>query len=189
MYVQQFEGGIIAEFGRANVMELWGGFFPDWRLGRDGFMNTSLGLPLVVNPSTPLITNAAGIIKAGERGPEAAFLVFESQNVPTTVGLDFPNGVELVGLLRREFDVNRPNHAGMVNPAGKELAASCLLRQFVACLSFFGWAYLANNHECFNYLVRSAVSIDYFTSSISPGRQVWSKHVGSFSVFSIPPQL
>ena len=101
MYAQQFEGGIVATFGRANVVELWGGFFPDWGLGRDGFMNASLGLPLTVIPSTPLVTNAAGIIKAGEKGPQAAFVVVESQNSPTTVGLDFPNGVEMIGLLRR----------------------------------------------------------------------------------------
>ncbi len=106
MYAQQLEGGIIATFGRANVVELWGGFFPDWGVGRDGFMNTSLGLPLTVIPSTPLVTNAAGIIKAGERGPEAAFVVLESQNSPTTVGLDFPNGVEMIGLLRRYSELS-----------------------------------------------------------------------------------
>ena len=104
MYAHQFDGGIIATFGRANVVELWAGFFPDWGMGRDGFMNASLGLPMTKIPSTPLVTNAAGIIKAGELGPQAAFVVLESQNSPTTVGLDFPNGVELIGLLRSYSD-------------------------------------------------------------------------------------
>lgn len=67
MYAQQFEQGIIATFGRANVVELWGGIFPEWGMGRDGFMNASLGLPITVLPSTPLITNAAGGLVPAEQ--------------------------------------------------------------------------------------------------------------------------
>jgi porin len=51
-----------------------------------------------------LITNAAGVIKAGDRGVEAAFMVMESLHSPTTVGLEFPNGVTLLGVLRKYTD-------------------------------------------------------------------------------------
>jgi porin len=67
-------------------------------------MNTSALVPLSIVPSLPLITNAAGILKAGDRGIEAAFLVLESQDIPTTVGLNFPNGVALLAALRKYTD-------------------------------------------------------------------------------------
>jgi porin len=67
-------------------------------------MNLSALAPLSIDPSLPLITNAAGFLKAGERGMEAAFLVLESQDIPTTVGLDFPNEVSLLAALRKYTD-------------------------------------------------------------------------------------
>ena len=67
-------------------------------------MNISALAPLSIDPSLPLITNAAGFLKSGERGMEAAFLVLESQDIPTTIGLDFPNEVSLLAALRKYTD-------------------------------------------------------------------------------------
>ncbi|PQO38999.1 hypothetical protein C5Y96_03775 [Blastopirellula marina] len=103
-YTQALGGGYMITAGRINMLDLWATFYPEYGLGLDGFMNTSMILPLNVIPSLPLVTNGAGIIKAGERGVERALLVFESQSSPTTVGMDFPNGVTIVGAVRKYTD-------------------------------------------------------------------------------------
>ena len=103
-YTHQLSNGWAATFGRVNMFDLWVGFYPQYGRGIDGFLNTSALIPLSVIPSVPLITNAAGLLKAGERGVEAGFIVMESQHSPTTVGLDFPNGVTLLAVARRYTD-------------------------------------------------------------------------------------
>ena len=103
-YTHQLTDGWAATVGRVNVLDLWVGFYPTYGRGIDGFMNTSAMLPLNAVPSLPLVTNAAGVLKAGERGVEAGFVVFESQHSPTTTGLDFPNGVTLLGVGRKYTD-------------------------------------------------------------------------------------
>ena len=105
LYEQQLGGGWVGAVGRVNLLDLWTNFFPEYGRGVDGFMNVSAMLPLSVLPSLPIISNAAGILKAGERGLEAGFIVFEDQNSPTTVGLDFPNGVTMFGFGRRYTDL------------------------------------------------------------------------------------
>jgi porin len=103
-YEHELGAGWELGVGRVNMLDLWTDFYPDWGRGMDGFMNISAVAPLSIDPSLPLITNAAGFLKAGERGMEAAFLVLESQDSPTTVGLDFPNGVALLAALRKYTD-------------------------------------------------------------------------------------
>ncbi|MBI1247081.1 hypothetical protein GC197_04460 [bacterium] len=103
-YTQMLGGGYLFTGGRINMLDLWQTFYPEYGRGIDGFMNTSMMLPMNVVPSLPLVTNGAGIIKAGERGVEAALLVFESQNSPTTIGMNFPNGVTIVGAARKYTD-------------------------------------------------------------------------------------
>jgi porin len=103
-YEHELAAGWELGVGRVNMLDLWTDFYPDWGRGMDGFMNISLLAPLSIDPSLPLISNAAGLLKAGERGMEAAFLVLESQDSPTTVGLDFPNQVSLLAALRKYTD-------------------------------------------------------------------------------------
>jgi len=103
-YTQALGGGYLVTAGRINMLDLWATFYPQYGRGIDGFMNLSMMIPMNVVPSLPLVTNGAGIIKAGERGVESALLVFESQQSPTTVGLDFPNGVTIVGAVRKYTD-------------------------------------------------------------------------------------
>jgi porin len=104
LFMQQLGRGWVAQFGRYNSLDLWTAFYPDYGRGIDGFMNVSTMLPLSVAPSMPFISNVAGILKMGERGLESGFVVMESQNSPTTVGLDFPNGVTLLGTVRKYTD-------------------------------------------------------------------------------------
>lgn len=104
LYEHELGAGFEAMVGRANMVDLWAAFYPDFGRGADGFMNTSALLPLSIVPSLPLITNIAGILKEGDRGVEAAFVVLESQDIPTTVGLNFPNGVALLAALRKYTD-------------------------------------------------------------------------------------
>ncbi|TWT81377.1 Carbohydrate-selective porin, OprB family [Planctomycetes bacterium CA13] len=103
-YTHQLGDGWAATLGRMNLLDLWVGFYPQYGRGIDGFMNTSVLLPLSTIPSIPLINNAAGILKAGDRGVEAGFFVLESQHSPTTVGMDFPNGVTLLAVGRQYTD-------------------------------------------------------------------------------------
>lgn len=100
LYEQQLGGGFAAIVGRNNTLDFWETLYPDYGRGVDGFMNLSIPMPMNATPSMPFITNIVAIMKAGERGLQAAFVVMESQESPTTVGLDFPNGVTLVGLAR-----------------------------------------------------------------------------------------
>ena len=104
MFLQQLGGGWVAQAGRFNALDLWSAFYPDYGRGIEGFMNVSSMLPLSVAPSLPFISNVAGVLKMGERGPQAAFVVMESLNSPTTVGLDFPNGVTMLGMGRLYSD-------------------------------------------------------------------------------------
>ena len=115
LLTQELGGGWAATVGRLNVVDLWAGFFPEYGRGLDGFMNVSSLLPLSVIPSVPLVTNGAGLMKVGQRGVEAAVLVLESQQSPTTVGLDFPNGVVMLGIGRKYTDFgNKPGSHTLV---------------------------------------------------------------------------
>ena len=101
------EDGWVATVGRYNLIDLWTAFYPDYGRGLDGFMNVASLIPInVVAPSLPPVSNIAGVLKEGEGGPEAAFLVIESQNSPTTLGLDYPNGVTLLAALRRNTKID-----------------------------------------------------------------------------------
>jgi porin len=106
LYEQELGGGYAAMVGRYNLLDLWSAFFPDFGRGVEGFMNVSSFVPFsLVAPALPTISNVAGILKAGDRGIEAGFLVFESDSNPTTIGLKFPNGVTLnaIGRLYSDF--------------------------------------------------------------------------------------
>lgn len=95
------DDGWTATVGRYSLVDLWAAFFPDYGRGIDGFMNVSAINPLNIIPSVPVVSNTAGVMKMGAKGPECGLLVLESQNSPTTVGLEFPNGVTLTGFGRK----------------------------------------------------------------------------------------
>jgi porin len=104
LLMQQLGGGWVAAAGRYNATDLWATFYPDYGRGVDGFMNVSTLIPLNTAMTLPFVSNVAGILKMGERGLEAGFVVLENQNSPTTVGLDFSNGSTLLGLARKYTD-------------------------------------------------------------------------------------
>jgi porin len=100
LYEQQIGHGFAAMIGRISILDLWSVLYPDYGRGVDGFMNMSFNLPMNGATCLPVIQNLAGIIKAGKKGIQGGIVVIESQNVPVTSGLDFPNGSVLVGLAR-----------------------------------------------------------------------------------------
>jgi porin len=102
LYQHELGAGWEAVVGRANMLDLWTAFYPDFGRGMDGFMNISALVPLNIVPSVPLVTNAAGVLKAGERGVEAALIVLDPVNIPTVSNLNnlFDNGSTIVGLGR-----------------------------------------------------------------------------------------
>jgi porin len=94
--------GYAAIVGRYDLLDVWALFYPDYGKGVDGFMNVSSFVPFnIVLTGLPPVSNLAGIIKAGEQGVEAAFLVLENANHPTEIGLSFPNGVTLLPTVRK----------------------------------------------------------------------------------------
>ncbi|NNE47805.1 MAG: hypothetical protein HKN37_14215 [Rhodothermales bacterium] len=97
LYTHKLRGDWVGQIGRFNALDFWTKLYPDYGRGIDGFMQASLMVPMNIIPSLPKISNVAGIAKMGERALETAFVVIESQNSPTTAGLDFPNGVSLMG--------------------------------------------------------------------------------------------
>ena len=104
LWYQQALGdrGFAAMVGRYDLLDVWNLFYPDFGRGVDGFQNVSSFVPFnIVTLGLPLISNLAGIVKAGEQGVEAGFLVFENANHPTNVGLNFPNGVTMLGVGRK----------------------------------------------------------------------------------------
>lgn len=106
MLTQQLGGGHMAMVGRYSMLDMWEGFYPDYGHGLDGFMNVSLIIPLnVIVPTLPAISNMAGILKANERGIQRGLIVFETTNHPTTAGLDFENGVTILGVERLYTEV------------------------------------------------------------------------------------
>ncbi|TWU30846.1 carbohydrate porin [Novipirellula artificiosorum] len=101
-YEHELGEGYAATFGRFNFIDLWSVFYPGYGQGLDGFMNTSSMIFLNVVPTLPIIFNGAGIIKAGEKGVEAALLVLDPENIPSVSGLDdvFDNGSTVLGAYR-----------------------------------------------------------------------------------------
>ncbi len=96
------ENGFAAMAGRYDLLDVWKLFYPEFGRGVDGFMNVSTFVPFnIVTIGLPTISNLAGLVKAGEQGVEAAFIVFENASHPTNIGLTFPNGSTLLGVARK----------------------------------------------------------------------------------------
>lgn len=65
-------------------------------------MNISQIAPLNVLPTLPVVFNAFGVLKAGERGIEGGLFAIDSRSTPTVAGLDglYGDGVTIFGLKR-----------------------------------------------------------------------------------------
>jgi len=89
-------------FGRINTLDLFQTLYPQTGRGVDGFMNTSIFLPLTVGTTIPLVFNGAGILKMREEKIQGGLLVLDPRNIPTVSGFDnmFENGASIVGLWR-----------------------------------------------------------------------------------------
>ena len=96
------ERGLLMLVGRYSLLDLWASFYPDYGFGLDGFMNASSIVPFnIALAGLPPISNVGGLVKAGDKGLEAGFLVFENNDNSNRIGLDFPNGVTMLGFGRK----------------------------------------------------------------------------------------
>jgi porin len=101
-FEQDLGHGYAGTVGKFNFLDLWTAFYPDYGRGLDGFMNTSSIIFLNVVPTLPLIFDGAGLIKAGDKGIEAAVMFLDTNNIPTVSGLNtlFDNGGTVLGVYR-----------------------------------------------------------------------------------------
>lgn len=127
MFEQSLPAGFSLTFGRSNIFDTWSQLYPDYGRGVDGFMNLAFLLPMNAPPSLPFITNSAGLMQGGPHGLNAAFFVMDSQNSPTTIGLDFPNGVTFMGLAR--YNSNFGNLRGTHTIMGAGATQECVAGQ------------------------------------------------------------
>ena len=98
-------------FGKINTLDLFQTLYPQTGRGIDGFMNTSIFLPLTVGITIPLAFNGAGLLKMHGKQIQGGVIVLDTQNIPTTSGLNnmFANGATVTGLWRFFTDVgDRP---------------------------------------------------------------------------------
>ena len=88
--------------GRINTLDLFQTLYPQTGRGVDGFMNTSIFLPLTVGTTIPLVFNGAGSLKMREEKIQGGVLVLDPRDIPTVSGFDdmFANGASIVGLWR-----------------------------------------------------------------------------------------
>jgi len=96
-YEQELGHGWAATVGKFNFLDLWQVMYPNTGRGLEGFMNTSILAPLNVVPSLPIVFDAAGVMKVGERGLETVVMAIDTRNTQTVSGLDglFENGVTI----------------------------------------------------------------------------------------------
>lgn len=101
-FMQQLGGGYAITAGKFNFLDLWGQFYPDYGKGLDGFMNTSSIIFLNVVPTLPIVFNGAGIVKAGEKGVEAAIMAVDTNTTSTVSGVSdlFDEGITVLGIGR-----------------------------------------------------------------------------------------
>ena len=88
--------------GKYNALDLFHQIYPQNGRGIDGFMNTSLLLPLSVGRTVPLAYLGASVIKMNEGRVQGSLSVFDSNDITTTGGFDtlFDNGANLLGFWR-----------------------------------------------------------------------------------------
>lgn len=89
-------------FGKFNTFDFFQMAYPEFGRGIDGFMNTSVILPLSLARTTPLSFLGAGVIKLQDQKVQGALMVLDSNNITTTAGFDdlFDNGANILGLWR-----------------------------------------------------------------------------------------
>lgn len=92
----------IASFGKFNTLDMFQMLYPQSGRGVDGFMNTSIFLPLTTARTTPLSFLGASVMKMHEGKVQGSLLVYDSHNVPTTSGFEnlFDNGANIAGMWR-----------------------------------------------------------------------------------------
>ena len=99
---------IHATFGKFNALDMFYALYPETGRGVNGFMNTSMVIPLACARTVPLSFMGAGLSKYQGTQAEGGVMVFDPQKVTTTSGLDdmFDNGANIMGYWRFFSDVN-----------------------------------------------------------------------------------
>ncbi|MEO1981037.1 MAG: hypothetical protein ABGZ24_11015, partial [Fuerstiella sp.] len=88
--------------GKYNALDLFHMLYPNTGRGIEGFMNTSMMLPLGVLRTTNLSFNGAGVLGMDGQQINSALLVYDTNNSSTTAGLSnlFDKGAVILGYYR-----------------------------------------------------------------------------------------
>jgi porin len=89
-------------FGKFNGLDLFYMLYPQTGRGINGFMNTSVVIPLAVARVFPLSFLGAGVLKLRGTQVEGALLVYDPNDCTTTTGFDKlgDNGANIMGMYR-----------------------------------------------------------------------------------------
>jgi porin len=108
-FAQALNENVALTFGKFNALDLFYMLYPQTGRGINGFMNTSMVIPLGVGRLFPLSFMGAGALAMdNQKRVEGGVLVYDTQNVATTSGFDdmFNNGANIFGFWRFFTDVN-----------------------------------------------------------------------------------
>jgi porin len=99
---QALHDGWSLSAGKINSLDFFYAIYPQTGRGVDGFMNTSMIMPLAMGRTLPPAIIGAGVLKRQDSQIQGGLFVYDSKDVSTTSGLDnlFDNGANIVGLWR-----------------------------------------------------------------------------------------
>jgi porin len=105
---QKLDEDLHATYGKFNALDMFYSLYPETGRGINGFMNTSMVIPLACARTVPLSFMGAGLTVYKDKQAEGGVLVFDPQNCTTTSGFDdmFDNGANIMGYWRFFTDVN-----------------------------------------------------------------------------------
>jgi len=110
--------------GKYNSLDLFNMLYPNSGRGIDGFMNTSLLLPLGLLRTTNLSFNGAGVLGVDGQQVNSALLVYDTNNSSTTAGLSdlFDKGAVILGYYR--IPTKSGSHGFLANWSSRTYAST-----------------------------------------------------------------
>jgi porin len=130
--VQQYlTDDLLVYFGRINTLDDYERAYRGDALGVDGFLNGAFLFPPVLARTVPYVAYAAGVVLMREQVPILSVHLYDTRDVPTTMGLNnlFENGIVLLAestIATRFFGMPGHQNLGVVYSTGRYTALNPL---------------------------------------------------------------